>query len=154
MKQIHIGALFFVIIGFMAVSVDAEYITGYYKDAFFQGSSFDHTYACVSPIGCYSIVGPNGYPSTTYGGAAATATIYVSHQNAIFVACAGNGYMYYGLNGVCHQHTNRILYYANTSLPYWIRGYSASKVLYGTYGECGPTNGRFSTCLTTCGNRQ
>ncbi|MFA5248192.1 MAG: hypothetical protein WC415_03030 [Patescibacteria group bacterium] len=61
-----------------------------------------------------------------------------------------NNYMAYGSNGVCHQHTNRVLYLTGITLPYWIRGYAASKIPYGLYGDCGQAAGRFSTCLATC----
>lgn len=154
MKRFKIGLSILAIIGFIAISVNADYVTAYRKDAFYQGSILDHTYACISSTGCYAIVGLNGYPSTNYGGVPAMTTIYFSHQNAIFATCVANNYMQYGTNGACHQHTNRILYYAGASLPYGLRGYSASKILYGIYGECGPVAGRFSTAIATCGNRQ
>ncbi|MFH1232458.1 MAG: hypothetical protein V1651_01165 [Patescibacteria group bacterium] len=59
--------------------------------------------------------------------------------------------MEYARNGVCHQHTNRVLYQSGQSLPISVRGYSASRWQYGITGDVGPEYGRFYTCRQTWG---
>src|SRR4030043_411143 len=50
----------------------------------------------------------------------------------------------YAKNGVCHQHTNRVLYQSGQTLPISVRGYSSSRWQYGITGDVGPEYGRFS----------
>lgn len=120
-----------------------NYIRAYAKDAFINGSPADHTYTCVWG-NCYAIGG-----SSTSGGWYATRG-YASNENINNAICADGCVLYYAQNGVCHQHSNRMLYYAGTTIPSYIRYYSISKALYGVYGDYGPANGRFDVCRYTC----
>lgn len=127
--------------------VHAEWIEASKVPAFYDNSSVDHTYACIDRD-CYAIGN-----SRTYGGTSVVQE-NVSHRQAIFSECYAwhsNINMVYGRNGVCHQHTNRILYQTGETLPNSVRGYSRSRWLYGITGDYGPVEGRFYTCRQQCG---
>lgn len=103
---------------------------------YFLGYFLDHTYACVNSWSdCYSF--PSG--SSTSGGNANVSgqatTTQANNARARGTCCASN--MYYGVDGVCHQHTNQVLSQAGLVLNgYNINGYSLSTYLFGTYGTC------------------
>ena len=90
----------------------------------------DHTYACVDTASdCLTF--PSG--SATTGGSVVTSGYATSSQvqNSL---CYASGSMVYLVEGVCHQHTNRMLYPINKELDTTVSGYSTSRWLYGTYG--------------------
>ncbi len=138
-------AIFFIVC--LSNYVHAEWIEASKRPGFYPNSSVDHTYACIDRD-CYAINN-----STNYGGTAVVQE-NVSHRQAIFSKCyveLSNINMVYGKNGVCHQHTNRVLYQTGKSLPNSVRGYSSSRWLYGVTGDYGPVVGRCYTCRDKCG---
>jgi len=106
----------------------------------------DHTYAC---IGSYSnCVSTN---NNTSGGS----FVVSGWGNTAKAQCYASCYMKYASNGVCHQHTNRVLYPTGKTLPVSVRGYVESWYRYGAYGnKRGPYNGKFSFCMSRCANVQ
>lgn len=130
----------------LASTSQAGTVIAYKRDAFFRfyGNPADHTYACVDGR-CYAVGN-----SSRSGGKYVNGR-YVNRQSAISASCAGNCYMIYGVNGVCHQHTNRMLYYARTTLNPSVQGYRLTRWVYGTYGDYGGGKGTFRQCLSRCG---
>lgn len=104
------------------------------KPAFYSSSPAEHTYACVtSPYGsvdCYSVA-ISGVSGTTSGGTIIGGTTSFSGKYYCYSQCP----FVYAVTGVCHQHTNRILYDGNMTLNSSTRGYSASVFLYGATGD-------------------
>lgn len=121
-----------------------EWIEAHSRPAVSKNSPVDHTYACVDRD-CYSVNG-----GTTYGGVAVIQE-YVTKRKAALSRCYSGCYFVYAKNGVCHQHTNRILYQTGKTIPLSVRGYSASRWTYGITGDVGTTEGRFSACLERWG---
>jgi len=104
-----------------------------------------HTYSCVSNLGvvtCYAF--PSG--STKTGGTIAVTSVNES-VGVMRAKCYAGCSMSYGVNGVCHQHTNRVIYPSNNhpEIPTSVTGYSASRWLFGARG----TN--WSQCVSKCG---
>lgn len=143
-RQVMIFTLIIMVIE--ASFVYSDTITAYKKDAIikFYGNPADHTYACVNK-NCYAI------GNSTKSGGEFIAGGYVSRQDAIHSICASGCYIEYMRNGVCHQHTNRMLYYARRTISTSVQGYSLSRYLYGTYGDTGSIYGTFRNCRKTCG---
>jgi len=100
------------------------------------GWFLDHTYVCVgSSSDCYA------FPSwsSTSGGSVNVVgqanSTQASAARARGTCCASN--MYYGIDGVCHQHSNQVLTQAGKVLSgSTIGGYSYSVFLFGTFGTC------------------
>lgn len=96
----------------------------------------DHTYVCIgSWSDCYTF--PTG--SNTSGGVVnvvgQATTTQAAAARARGTCCASN--MYYGIDGVCHQHSNQVLAQAGKVLDgSTIRGYSYSVYLFGVSGFC------------------
>lgn len=138
-KKGIISILLFII---LSISMVNAYTVSYYvKDAFweFYGNPLDHTYACVSYNSqCYAI------ESSSTSGGNHWGTYYLDGQSSIYAICAAGCYMEWGTHGTCHQHTNRLLYFAGTTISSSVQGYTLSKIIYGIYGN------NFSSCLTTC----
>ncbi|MFA5248175.1 MAG: hypothetical protein WC415_02945 [Patescibacteria group bacterium] len=140
-KGIISGLLAIFITLIVTSTVNAYTVSYYVKDAYWQfyGNPLDHTYACVSYNNhCYAIGN-----STTSGGSN-WGSYYLNQQNSIYAICVAGCYMVWGTHGTCHQHTNRLLYFANTTISSSVQGYTLSKFIFGTYG----TN--FADCLNTC----
>lgn len=109
----------------------------------YTGGQLDHTYACVSPpygaTRCFAVIW-NGSMTTTTGGTLVSGTNGVRGKFACYASCAFT----YGWTGVCHQHTNRVLYDGNISLNSNVRGYATSVWTYGALGR------NFSSCTSSC----
>ena len=107
-------------------------IVGYDTKVAVPGFSWlDHTYACVyGSVGCYTF--PSG--SAVTGGSVVTSGYATNSQINQAVCYATFCSMTYGVNGVCHQHTNRVLYPASRELSTNVRGYATSRWIYGTKG--------------------
>lgn len=119
-----------------------NFVRAYSKSAFINGSPADHTYVTVWGKG-YAVAN-----SSTTGGLYVTRAASTT-QNINRSIKASGCRLDYMKNGVCHQHSNRLLYYAGTVLPPTVRWYNVSKSLFGVYGDSGPVAGRFSTCKAT-----
>lgn len=107
-----------------------NYVRAYSRpvDHWLLGHWLDHTYACV--LGnCYATNN-----SGTSGGYYSTRGLNTESEINV-VICVANLDLEYGDEGVCHQHTNRMLYYGGTTLASaGINGYSYSVAAFGTYG--------------------
>lgn len=105
-----------------------------------------HTYGCISNLGtvtCYT------FPSSsTKTGGIIVVTSQTESIGIMKAKCYAGCSMSYGVNGVCHQHTNRVTYPSNyhPEIPTSITGYSASRWLFGARG----TN--WSQCISQCGD--
>ncbi len=133
---------------FPTTNTQAVEISAYKTPAFFSRSPLDHTYTCIdgddayAPTQCTSTG-----TSTKSGGDFVTAGDGNSRKARCYSACKMN----YGRNGVCHQHTNRVLYTTRKILPLSVKGYRASRSYYGAWGtKRGPRNGRFYACFKKC----
>ncbi len=106
-------------------------------------SSADHTYVCIAnPAQCVAIKG------ATSGGN----FVLDGYGDEAKAKCYASCYMQYGTNGVCHQHSNRVLFPTGKNLPVSVKGYVESWYRYGAYGtKRGPYNGRFQACVSKCG---
>ena len=108
----------------------------------------DHTYACISGYGCYTT--PN---SRTSGGQILNDTH--GYANGYQAKQYANCTFYYALprfwgNGVCHQHTNRVMFRTGKTLPMSVKWYRTSKDLWGITGNFGgPLSGRFRRCINS-----
>jgi hypothetical protein len=138
-----------------------EYLSSAYKqgsDAFFSSSSgpgggskevVDHTYFCLLAGGtdCYTITAYGFLHSRDSGGEVVPNTTFRKdeHQaclaryrasNFAFDGC-GTFSEFYGVYGVCHQHTNRgQLSMHNTFMnPQYLKGGNLSLLLFGAYGN-------------------
>lgn len=103
----------------------------------FLGYFLDHTYTCVGNYdNCYTF--PIG--SSTSGGyvnvVGQATTSEASQAEYVGENCAET--MEYGEDGVCHQHSNRVLDEANHLIldGSTIDGYSISVYFFGVYGAC------------------
>jgi hypothetical protein len=105
-----------------------------------------HTYACTSSAGVIKCFTFPSSATKTGGGLLVTGT--TESLGIIRAQCYAKCSMTYGVNGVCHQHTNRVLYPSNyhPTLPTSVTGYSTSRWLFGARG----TN--WSQCLSQCGD--
>ena len=140
-KNIFLSLSLFVVVLLIAANANAYTISYYVKDAYweFYGNPLDHTYSCVYG-NCYAIE-----DSTTSGGDLWGA-YYLSWQGVLNSICASGCYMEWGTHGTCHQYTNRMLFYAYTTISSSIQGYTLSKAIYGTWGN------NFDDCVETCGD--
>ncbi|MBU1046445.1 hypothetical protein KKH36_01535 [Patescibacteria group bacterium] len=117
---------------FVGVSfLQADVIAAYDTNVAVPGLSWlDHTYVCVdNSSNCRSF--PSG--SATTGGSVVTSGSATDSQ-VLNSLCYAAGSMTYLVQGVCHQHSNRMLYPINKELDSSVNGYSTSRWLYGTYG--------------------
>jgi hypothetical protein len=87
----------------------------------------DHTYVCASDGQIFPCWGnsQNGRIIAAGSGSATRATCFARNESKAGIV--------YGINGVCHQTSNRILYPASVIVNR-ARGYALSVALYGTYG--------------------
>lgn len=109
----------------------------------YLGVFLDHTYACVGKSNnCYACSG-----SSITGGD----PVDGGYGDGKKAKCCAQCFYVYGNNGVCHQHTNRILYAAGKTLNSCVRGYSTSTLKFGIYGDVGFSSGRWSSCKQGCG---
>ena len=100
----------------------------------------DHTYACISGYGCYS----TGTSSTSGGTILSDTHGYADgYQARQYANCT----LHYANNGVCHQHSNRVMYRTGKTLPLSVKGYRTSKNRFGITGDVGALNGQFRRCL-------
>lgn len=133
----------------------AEVVMAYrsYVNTWVPGiSSLEHTFACVNNTNnCYSFpLGTNksngslaesGWAQRVTGQCHASCAIAMTYPSG-----SSEG------NGVCHQHTNRVLFEAYKVLPSSVNGYWSSKSFWGVTGnKKGPTIGRFQACWQSCG---
>lgn len=91
----------------------------------------DHTYGCLSgSTNCYP------WPSWSAGSGGTYVTGgYSTPEQVNTAACYTFCNMgTYGVDAVCHQHTNRVLYAIGKELDTSVRGYSASKAIWGAKG--------------------
>lgn len=108
----------------------------------YLGMFLDHTYACVGNTNnCYAGAGSitGGNPVDGGYGDGKMAKCYA-------LQC----WFIYGSNGVCHQHTNRVLHAAGKTLNSCVRGYAASTLKYGICGDTGISFGTWSSCQKGC----
>jgi hypothetical protein len=155
----------------LAGSAPADTISGYKKPAFQITSSYgqwlagklginpndplgvDHTYACVSgggvlTNGCYAVQA-SGSASTTVGGSSVTSGNGSGADAACYSKCSIGTY---GITGVCHQHTNRVLFPAGRTLGSSVRGYGLSLAMFGATSNKNPANSySFQKCVESCG---
>ena len=119
----------------------------------FNAISLDHTYFCLNRLNngsdCFTIVG-FGVGSNNSGGEMVAGTRYdkSTHQRCLARSRASNslasacGFFseLYGINGVCHQHTNRgqLSMHGSFMNPSSIRGGWFSFAAYGPYGIAYP----------------
>ena len=126
----------------LTASTASSYVMSYYvrpAGFVFYGNPADHTYACVNG-NCYSI------NNTSKSGGNNAGNYYLNYQAVVRSICAQGCYMQYAVDGVCHQHTNRMLYYVNQQISIGVGGYSLTRAMYGICGK------NFQQCLTTCGS--
>ncbi|MFA5248184.1 MAG: hypothetical protein WC415_02990 [Patescibacteria group bacterium] len=130
-KVIRFFCLFFLsIITVTVINASASvYIWAMKKPvAFAPFSWLDHTYVCVgNSNNCYTC--PPTYTKT--GGNPAVGGYGDGDDAVCYAYCT----LSYGVNGVCHQHSNRVLYPAGQTLAYCgVTGYTFSVGMWGTYG--------------------
>lgn len=133
-KATAITSTVLAIIMFFTINIVRADIVGYNaKVAVPVFSWLDHTYACLyGSVGCYS-TGPSGYYNIS-GGSVVTSG-YATNSQINQAACyATFCSLTYGVHGVCHQHTNRVLYPISRELNTNVRGYATSRWIYGTKG--------------------
>jgi hypothetical protein len=118
---------------------------------FWEGKEYDHTYFCLTSNqqDCYTIRG-YGFGSSKEGGEEIRGTRRNkdNHQRCLGearasnfpISACGTFSQLYGLNGVCHQHTNRgQLSMHDTFIdPNLLVGGGLSFMLYGAYGNTWP----------------
>lgn len=125
------------------------WLLSYKKPAFYDSSPADHTYACVkdSPygsFGCYSVM-LSGVAGTTSGGSLVNGVNSFSGKWPCYRDCS----FIYLRTGVCHQHTNRILYAGGITLPGSVAGYALSVAVYGVTGDNHSATS-FASCRAKC----
>ena len=100
----------------------------------FLGTFADHTYACITGADCYTF--PLGTTKTggTFDVGGTISSNFVQRAIDHAECCAST--MVYWSDGVCHQHTNRVLTYAGKELTYNVDGYSLTRWYYGPTGYC------------------
>lgn len=108
----------------------------------------DHTYACV---GSYNNCYTSPASASTSGGTPVDGSYGIKEYSECYAFCE----LSYSNNGVCHQHSNRVLFGTGRTLNNGVRGYSTSKWYWGIYGndDIGGAykTGTFTWCLTnTC----
>ena len=132
--------LFIGVVLFFSINVQAEYIWSMVKPVAVEPFSFlDHTYACIGNSNtCFTC--PAGASKT--GGDPVIGGYGDVDQATCYAYCP----LLYGVNGVCHQHTNRVLNaIGETLISECVSGYSYSVALWGIWGN------NFIICLlTTC----
>lgn len=139
MKKMFITALLFLgIFAFLNSNVYADYIWSMKKPvAWYPFSWLDHTYACVgSSNNCYTCP---AQASKTGGN-----PVSGGYGDADDAVCYAYCTLTYGFHGVCHQHTNRVLYAGGETLSVAVTGYSYSSFRWGLCG----TN--WSSCQSQC----
>ena len=99
----------------------------------------DHTYSCIgSPFTCYEIMTGAMISTTTNAGVVnqvsqiSTALVQRARDHAL--CCAKS--MRYGIDGVCHQHSNQVLQYGGAELTTSVKGYALTRWWYGPRGIC------------------
>lgn len=105
-----------------------------------------HTFACTNVWGTVTCF---AFPSNSNKTSGITVVTGTTEPIGIMRAkCYATCSMTYGIHGVCHQHTNRIIYPSNyrPTLPTSVTGYSSSRWLFGARG----TN--WSQCISKCGD--
>jgi hypothetical protein len=114
--------------------------------AFIRNSPADHTYVCINNgygKRCYAYHGGNS------GGSILNMTMGLDNSNKTLCLstrpkqCS----VIYGIEGVCHQEANRMLY-PSRKLVTSARGYWYFQRYYGTYGNI---SAYWATCRQTCG---
>lgn len=113
-------------------------------------SPWDHTYVCVergapntctnpsTPV-CFALAGRTSGGPELYGSSG-----YGSGKAAICRGTNARCAFRYGVDGTCHQYSNRALSVSNTTVSQaW--GYGLSVGLFGTYGRQG-----WSDCQAAC----
>ena len=101
-------------------------------------SWLDHTYACVdSSSNCYTC--PAGASKT--GGSWVNGGTGNGSEAVCYAYCTLN----YGADGVCHQHTNRVLFPTLKTLTTVVVGYSYSVSIWGLYGV-----NTWASCIVNC----
>lgn len=97
----------------------------------------DHTYMCLSTGACYGYDGDSIVHSS--GSAVQGGTwffgISVPASNTCVAQVVNTWMGSYGYDAVCHQNTNRGLYFTGQSLGSAVNGYSLTKALFGVYGK-------------------
>ena len=112
-----------------------------HKDAFFNGAPADHTYVCFNALGCYANPGEN-YGGTYLGGTYGYGDRYKGRCSALSTSCR----ISWGVNGMCHQGANRMLFTSGKTVSS-AKGYWVTSALYGTYG----TRSSWLACRAACG---
>ena len=128
-----------------------EYVYGFreWVNTWVPGfNDLHHTFACPeNNTVCYSFpVGSNNTTGSYFNGGYASRSVGACHAQ-----CA----MDYNDNGVCHQHTNRVLWETGNLIEdngVRIAGYDLSSYIFGVTGnKRGPVNKRFQACYESCG---
>ena len=103
----------------------------------------DHTYACV---GSYN----NCFTCPANAGKSGGDLAELGNGNSCLAECFAFCRLDYGSNGVCHQHTNRVLFPTGKTLPSSVKGYNLSVSFWGTHGTSEPAEGQFYVCYAIC----
>ena len=99
----------------------------------------DHTYSCIgSASTCYEITTGAMIATTTNAGAVNQVSQipanFVQRARDHALCCAKS--MRYGIDGVCHQHSNQVLQYGGVELTTDVKGYGLTRWWYGPRGTC------------------
>jgi hypothetical protein len=124
---------------FVASNTQAEYIWAMKVGVDYELLEWlDHTYSCIgSSSNCYACP-----PESNKTGGDPVVGGYGDPDEA---TCYAYCTLVYRTHGLCHQHTNRVLFAHGQTLNNSVVGYSVSSYIYGPWG----TN-FFDDCVPSC----
>lgn len=117
----------------------ADQVTAYKTPAFINNSPADHTYVRTQNA-CYAVIA-SGVQSACSGGRYVVGS---SVRDAGPLSCYHRCRFRYLRDGVCHQHSNRMMSHTGMTLNTSVRLYRFTVDLFGVYGR------NWRQCQNTC----